>query len=419
MSQSLSFPSITLSSTLLLLACTAPPEREGTADGSSSLNAVSTAGDVPPSTESPTGYEEYTGTDPAASSSEVGGDPANDGGTTVDESATAGTTQEGTEEPPEQCDGLDNDGDDLFDEGCDCSSDAGLTVLSGYSARVVLDLPMSVEGYGWLGDVERATGAYWQRQGEGVLFTVNSADAGSSGVGLMTQDGEFIGWLVEPDNKQMHRSTYLEYAYDGMLYACATDFGDDIYRIYPDGTVEPFVSHGYCEGIAFGDRGDGVPRLYASEALDDTISVYGADGDPALLNAGVFDVVDLAFTRPQSAFLPGLYAINQWTGGVHHIGPGGPELRFEYDDEFGRGEEFSFADPSSPFGDYFYHLSASQQLVQRVNPSGVVATVVSGPALQFGFYSTGAVFSSNGAYYYFTNENDQIFRLQACDVVGQ
>ncbi len=104
------------------------------------------------------------------------------GGETTDGPATTEATTgatEGGEELPEACDGLDDDGDGLFDEGCDCVSDPGLTAMAGFTARVVFDQVTELDGFGRLGDVEKARGEYWDLPGEGVLFTVDSVDGTS------------------------------------------------------------------------------------------------------------------------------------------------------------------------------------------------------------------------------------------------
>lgn len=56
--------------------------------------------------------------------------------------------------------------------------------------------------------------------------------------------------------------------------------------------------------------------------------------------------------------------------------------------------------------------------MQRVSPDGHVDVVVTGPTLKFSNYSTGAVFSTSGGYYFFTNEDRLIMRLQACSPVA-
>lgn len=50
---------------------------------------------------------------------------------------------------------------------------------------------------------------------------------------------------------------------------------------------------------------------------------------------------------------------------------------------------------------------------------GRMPEVLTGPKLGYGLYSTGAVLSTNGAYYFFTNEDNLIMRLQACNAIGQ
>lgn len=346
--------------------------------------------------------------------------------TTMSEETTSGTTDvEDTEAPceaqPEICDALDNNCNDLFDEGCDCTPpDLDLMALDGYTARVVLDVSKQLGVYGRLGDVERAIGDYWGVAGEGVLFTLNNPANTGSGIGVMDQDGLFLKWLVDPETGGLPPNPYLEYAYEGVLHACTTVGGDWIYKIYPDGEVEQFVHQGNCEGIVFGDRGDGVERLYASNYQSNNISAIEADGTKTVIATGLPVVVDLALTRPGTAFPQGLYSINQNSEGVHYIHLDNTKsLDFPYTLGFGIGEELSFADPKSAFRDHFYHLSATENAVQRVKPDGTVQTVLVGAKLNYGLYSTGAVFSTNGAYYFFTNEDELVMRLQACNIAGQ
>ncbi|HFE46735.1 MAG TPA: hypothetical protein ENJ18_14780 [Nannocystis exedens] len=274
--------------------------------------------------------------------------------------------------------------------------------------------------YGRLGDVERALGEYWQEDGEGVLFTVNNAANTAGGIGRISQDGDFAGWLVDPATPKLPPNPYLEYGYQGILYSCTTVAGDWIHKIYPDGTVETFAHQGSCEGIIFGDRGDGEMRLYASNYPTGTVSMFTEDGTKTLLAQGLTVVVDLAIPPEDSAFKTGLYAINQTIDGVHRIAPDkSVTLDYPYTLGFGVGEELSFASPTSAFRDHFYHLSATLQSVVRVKPDGTWEKVITGPKLNYGLYSPGAVFSTNGAYYFFTNEDNLIMRLQACNAVGQ
>lgn len=419
-----------------IIACGGDPTRGDAAGGltlasgsssSDGSTAEEPAGDGTTLNGSPPGADETTTSmapdGPTGGSTADTGDESGStgGGTSADGATEPTTTDDGGPGTPESCDGLDNDDDGLFDEGCDCSSDPGLNALEGFSARVVFDQATDLVGFGRLGDVERALGDYWELPGEGVLFTINSADDASAGIAAMTQEGQFVGWIVHPDDKLLPHSAYLEYAYDDTLWVCTTAGGDKIYKVHAGGEVEELNHHGNCEGLAYGDLGDGA-RLYASNWSTGIISVLTAEGYVMKIAGGLPVVVDLAFPRPGSQFMPGLYAINQTTGGVHRFVVAGDELEatlpFAYGPQFGVGEEFSFADPGSPFGDFFYHLSASKNEVQRIAPNGSTEVVVSGPTLQLGgFYSTGAVFSTSGGYYYFTNEDQRILRLQACSPV--
>ena len=344
------------------------------------------------------------------------------------DSTDATTTTTGTstgapacEDQPEECDALDNNCNDLFDEGCDCTPpDLDLTAIDGYTARVVLTVDKDLGPYGRLGDVERALGDYWGMPGEGVLFTLNNAAETAGGVGRMDQDGKFLGWIVDPASAKLPPNPYLEYAYGGILYSCTTVAGDWIYKIYPDGTVETVVHHGNCEGIVFGDRGDGQERLYASNYSESKVYTIGEDNSRTELASGLTIVVDLAIPHPSNTFATGLYAINQTIAGTHRIAPDNKvTLDYPYTLGYGVGEEISFANPKSAFRDYFYHLSATLQAVVRVAPDGSWEKVITGPKLNYGLYSTGAVFSSNGAYYFFTNEDNLVMRLQACNAAGQ
>jgi hypothetical protein len=345
-------------------------------------------------------------------------------GDSTDATSTTTGTSTGApacEDQPEECDALDNNCNDLFDEGCDCTPpDLDLTAIDGYTARVVLTVDKDLGPYGRLGDVERALGDYWGMPGEGVLFTLNNAAETAGGIGRMDQDGKFLGWVVDPASAKLPPNPYLEYAYGGILYSCTTVAGDWIYKIYPDGTVETVVHHGNCEGIVFGDRGDGQERLYASNYSESKVYTIGEDNSRTELASGLTIVVDLAIPHPSNTFATGLYAINQTIAGTHRIAPDNKvTLDYPYTLGYGVGEEISFANPKSAFRDYFYHLSATLQAVVRVAPDGSWEKVITGPKLNYGLYSTGAVFSSNGAYYFFTNEDNLVMRLQACNAAGQ
>lgn len=346
--------------------------------------------------------------------------------TTTSTTADPGTTTASTGEPacedlPEECDALDNNCNDLFDEGCDCTPpDLDLTAIDGYTARVVLTVDKDLGAYGRLGDVERALGDYWAMPGEGVLFTLNDAANTAGGVGRMDHDGKFLGWVVDPAAAKLPPNPYLEYGYGGLLYSCTTVGADWIYKIHPDGTVDTVAHHGNCEGIIYGDRGDGQQRLYASNYNEGKVYLIGEDNSRTELASGLTIVVDLAIPHPTNTFAPGLYAINQTMDGTHRIAPDNKvTLDYPYSLGYGVGEELSFADPKSAFRDYFYHLSATLQAVVRVAPDGSWEKVITGPKLNYGLYSTGSVFSSNGAYYFFTNEDNLVMRLQACNAAGQ
>ena len=417
---------------VLPLACGDGGSRAETTVASETTTATATTqpGPTTSTTAAPTtsGASQTAGESTATS---TGPDPSTGPGDTS--SGTAGTssgadnTTDNTtgapacEDLPEECDALDNNCNDLFDEGCDCTPpDLDLTAIDGYTARVVLTVDKDLGPYGRLGDVERALGDYWGMPGEGVLFTLNNAAETAGGVGRMDQDGKFLGWVVDPASAKLPPNPYLEYAYGGILYSCTTVAGDWIYKIYPDGTVETVVHHGNCEGIIFGDRGDGQERLYASNYGEGKVYTIGEDNSRTLLASNLTIVVDLAIPRPSNTFATGLYAINQTIDGTHRIAPDNMvTLDYPYSLGYGVGEELSFADPKSAFRDYFYHLSATLQAVVRVAPDGSWEKVITGPKLNYGLYSTGAVFSSNGAYYFFTNEDNLVMRLQACNAAGQ
>ena len=111
-----------------------------------------------------------------------------------------------------------------------------------------------------------------------------------------------------PTAKELPINPYLEYAYGGLLYACSTVGGNWIYKIHPDGTVEQVVQHGECEGLIYGDRGDGVERLYASNYTNATIAMIGEDNSRTVVVTDPLKLpisVDLAIPTADSAFPPG------------------------------------------------------------------------------------------------------------------
>lgn len=297
--------------------------------------------------------------------------------------------------------------------------DLDLTAIDGYTARVVLTVDKDLGPYGRLGNVERALGDYWgmPRRGRALHPQQRRRDRRRR---RSHRSGRQVPRLGRRPRQRQAATQPLpqRYAYGGILYSCTTVAGDWIYKIYPDGTVETVVHHGNCEGIIFGDRGDGQERLYAGNYGEGKVYTIGEDNSRTLLASNLTIVVDLAIPRPSNTFATGLYAINQTIDGTHRIAPDNMvTLDYPYSLGYGVGEELSFADPKSAFADYFYHLSATLQAVVRVAPDGSWEKVITGPKLNC-TYSTGAVFSSNGALF-FTNEDNLVMRLQACNAAGQ
>lgn len=397
-----------------------------------SAGAGTTTTSTTPSTSATTGPEPTTAAATGTTTGEAATGPGTTTGTTgpeitgtstsTDESSGS-TGMESTGEPacedlPEICDALDNNCNGGYDEGCNCTPpDLELKALDGYTARVIVDVPNDIGAYGRTGEVERAVGEYWGMPGEGVLFSVNNAGNTGSGIGLLDQDGAFFGWLLDPDEAKLPPHTYMEYGYGGVLYVCSTEVGDWIFKVFPDGVVEPWIHHGECEGLMYGDRGDGQIALYASEWAKGEVYHISEAGERTLLAVDLFVVTDLGIPRPGSAFKTGLYAINQKIGGVNRIAPDNTvTLEYPYDLGFGVGEEMNFADPKSAFRDHFYHLSSTLQAVVRVKPDGTWEKILEGPKLNYGLHTVGGAFSSNGAFYFFTNEEALIMRLQGCDI---
>lgn len=389
-----------------------------TSAGTATTDEGSTSTSAGATTDEPT---TTTSAGPTGTASSSGATDASTGPGTGSSSGSTGPVP--CEQMPELCDALDNNCNDLYDEGCDCTPpDLDLTAIDGYTARVIVDVPKDIGNYVYLSDVERALGDYWGLPGEGVLFTINAPGNAAGGIGVIDQDGAFQSWLVDPAAAKLPINPYLEYAYGGVLYACSTVGGNWIYRIFPDGTVETVVQHGECEGLIYGDRGDGKMTLYASNYNTSQIAMIGEDGTRTVLatDPALTVVVDLAIPPATSAFPAGLYSINQTMIGVNRLDLQNKlTLAYPYALGFGVGEEMSFSDPKSAFRDHFYHLSATLNAVVRVKPDGTWEKVITGPKLNYGLYSTGGVFSTNGAYYFFTNEDSLIMRLQACNAAGQ
>ena len=242
----------------------------------------------------------------------------------------------------------------------ECVSDAGIETIEGF--RVVRVHDRSSSGFLSLNDLEVAKGAYWSGPGaEGVLFT--SSEGGLGAIGRIDSDGNFVDFLVSPGSTFFPNTAYLEYAYDDLLYACDTVGGNDIWRILPDGTVEFVADYPNCEGIAFGDRGDGVNALYVSSWTAGTVDRVNSDGTITPIASGFPGAVtDLAIPSPSSSFVPGLYAVQQSLPGIFHIDLANTvTLPYPYGGNLTGGEEGSFADPGSVFGDALYHPNLSNQ----------------------------------------------------------
>ncbi len=296
----------------------------------------------------------------------------------------------------------------------ECVSDDGIQTIEGFRVLRVHD--RSFGGITSLIDVETARGAYWSGPGpEGVLFTTDEGGIGA--IGRMDADGNFVDYLVPPVSTFFPRTAYLEYAYDDLLYACDTVGGNDIWRILPDGSVQFVADYPNCEGIIFGDRGDGINALYVSSWTAGTVDRVDPDGTIVPIASGFpIYVTDLAIPDAASSFASGLYAVQQSGPGIFHIDLAGTvTLPYAYGGNLTGGEEGSFADPGSVFGDALYHLNFNNQ-VQRLFADGTAEIVAQGGGLDFGDHTMGGVFSTDGRFYYFTNEATTIWRLEACSV---
>ena len=155
-------PSLTPLMLLLPLACGDSGARgeTGSASASASATASTTGGTSEPDPDS-TGS---TAAPPTTSgASQTAGETTTTGATTSPGTATtndptdtttattttttASTGEPACEDQPEECDALDNNCNDLFDEGCDCTPpDLELTAIDGYTARVVLTVDKDLVG---------------------------------------------------------------------------------------------------------------------------------------------------------------------------------------------------------------------------------------------------------------------------------
>lgn len=296
-----------------------------------------------------------------------------------------------------------------------CVSDDGITAAKGFVVKRLYD----TGGVGFLTliDVAPAVGDYALPGGaEGVLFTTGAPDGG---IGRIDRDGNFVNWLVTPGAVTFPRSAYIEYGYDGALYACDTVDLLGVWRIEPDGAVTQIADYPNCEGIAFGDIGDGHNALYVSTWTGSAVSRVAADGAVTHLVTAAFPAygTGLAFARAGSAYPTGLYLVLQ-DGALFHIdyNPIGPTYTASLVGGFGvNGESIDFADPTSPFADFLYHPATFNSL-QRRAANGNLEVVASGDAIDVFFHTDGAAFSTDGRSYYFTNEISTIWKVESCIV---
>src|SRR5262245_21458855 len=112
-----------------------------------------------------------------------------------------------------------------------CVSDDSIVAADGFVVKRLFD----TGGTDWLTliDVAPAAGDYALPGGtEGVLFTTGVPDGG---IGRIDRDGNFVDWLVTPGSTTFPRSAYIEYGYNGDLYACDTVDLNGVWRISPSG----------------------------------------------------------------------------------------------------------------------------------------------------------------------------------------